>query len=99
MSTSIFITGPNASVCTGNGEWKPDPGEVHCIGELHNHNGVSHGQSVGIIIIINTADCGVSVVDRTRGFLLHLKIQVLDLYEKLELQQESTLERTSSGPG
>ena len=29
-------TGPNASVCTGNGEWEPDPGEAYCIGDLHN---------------------------------------------------------------
>ena len=28
-------TGPNASVCTGNGEWEPGPGEAHCIGDLH----------------------------------------------------------------
>ena len=27
----------NASVCTGNGEWKPDPGQVDCIGE-YAHN-------------------------------------------------------------
>ena len=26
-------TGPNASVCTGNGEWEPDPGQVDCIGD------------------------------------------------------------------
>ena len=26
-------TGPNASVCMGNGEWEPDPGQVECIGE------------------------------------------------------------------
>jgi hypothetical protein len=25
-------TGPYASVCTGNGEWEPDPGQVACIG-------------------------------------------------------------------
>ena len=30
-------TGPNASVCTGNREWEPDPGQVDCIGEHHNN--------------------------------------------------------------
>ena len=28
-----ILTGPNASVCMGNGEWEPDPGQVECIGE------------------------------------------------------------------
>ena len=28
-----ILTGPNTSVCTGNGEWEPDPGQVECIGE------------------------------------------------------------------
>ena len=29
----IILTGPNASVCTGNGEWEPDPRDmVACIG-------------------------------------------------------------------
>ena len=27
------LTGPNISVCTGNREWEPDPGNVDCIGE------------------------------------------------------------------
>ena len=27
------LTGPNVSVCTGNGEWEPDLGEVNCIGD------------------------------------------------------------------
>ena len=27
------LTGSNASVCTGNREWEPDPGAVDCIGE------------------------------------------------------------------
>ena len=30
--TGFVLTGPNASVCTGNGEWEPDPGQVACIG-------------------------------------------------------------------
>ena len=25
-------TGPNASVCTGNGEWEPDPIQMNCRG-------------------------------------------------------------------
>ena len=25
--------GSNVSVCTGNGEWEPDPGQVACIGD------------------------------------------------------------------
>ena len=28
------LTGPNASVCTGNGEWEPNPGKVDCIGSI-----------------------------------------------------------------
>ena len=28
----FLLTGPNASVCTGNGEWESDPGQVDCIG-------------------------------------------------------------------
>ena len=29
----FILTGPSASVCTGNGEWEPDPGQVDCIGD------------------------------------------------------------------
>ena len=37
--TGLVLTGPNISVCTGNGEWEPDPGEVECIGNhlFKNH--------------------------------------------------------------
>ena len=28
----FILTGPNVSVCMGNREWEPDPGEVDCIG-------------------------------------------------------------------
>ena len=28
----FILTGPNMSVCTGNRELEPDPGEVDCIG-------------------------------------------------------------------
>ena len=29
-----FVTnGPNASACTGNGEWEPDPGEAYYTGD------------------------------------------------------------------
>ena len=30
--SGFILTGPNASVCTKNREWEPDPGEVDCIG-------------------------------------------------------------------
>ena len=30
--TGFNLTGPNVSVCMGNREWEPDPGEVDCIG-------------------------------------------------------------------
>ena len=36
--TGFVRTGPNASVCTGNREWEPDPGEVDCIGDNNAHN-------------------------------------------------------------
>ena len=29
----FILTGPNMSVCMGNREWEPDPGEVECIGD------------------------------------------------------------------
>ena len=29
----FILTGPNASECTGNGRWEPDPGQVDCIGD------------------------------------------------------------------
>ena len=29
----LVLTGPNASVCTGNREWESDPGQVNCIGD------------------------------------------------------------------
>ena len=31
------LTGPNASICTGNGEWEPDPRQVDCIGDYLQH--------------------------------------------------------------
>ena len=27
------LSGPNSSICMGNGEWDPDPGEVECTGQ------------------------------------------------------------------
>ena len=33
--SGFVMNGPNASVCTGNGEWEPDPGEAYCTGDLH----------------------------------------------------------------
>ena len=36
-------TGPNASVCAGNGEWEPDPGEMDCIGNNYaQHNDATY---------------------------------------------------------
>jgi hypothetical protein len=35
--TGFVLNGSNASVCTENGEWEPDPRELDCIGDnLHN---------------------------------------------------------------
>jgi hypothetical protein len=34
----FVLNGPNASVCSGNRRWEPDPGEVDCIGS-YAHNG------------------------------------------------------------
>ena len=31
--SGFILTGPNASICMGNSEWEPDPGEVKCIGD------------------------------------------------------------------
>ena len=28
----FILTGPNASVCMGNGEWEPDPSQMNCRG-------------------------------------------------------------------
>ena len=28
----FILTGPNMSICMGNREWEPDPGQVDCIG-------------------------------------------------------------------
>ena len=31
-STGQVLTGPNLSICTGNGEWEPDPSGLICDG-------------------------------------------------------------------
>ena len=31
--SGFVLTGPRVSVCTGNGEWEPDPGQLDCIGD------------------------------------------------------------------
>ena len=40
----FVLTGPNASVCTENREWEPDPGQVECIGDttITQHNKQCH---------------------------------------------------------
>ena len=30
----LIFSGANSSTCMGNGEWEPDPREVHCTGGL-----------------------------------------------------------------
>ena len=49
-SPGFVLTGTNALLCTGNGEWEPDPREAHCIGDLHiivsYHN---YGQSMALM--------------------------------------------------
>ena len=34
--TGYILTGPNASICKGNREWEPDPGQVDCIGNYRS---------------------------------------------------------------
>jgi hypothetical protein len=29
-----ILNGSNSSICTGSGEWEPDPGEVECTGGM-----------------------------------------------------------------
>ena len=42
------LTGPSMSVCTGNREWEPDPGEVDCIGNYnYNNNNIMSGSREG----------------------------------------------------
>ena len=41
----FILIGPNTSVCKGNREWVPDPGEVDCIGNYWYFFGaIHHGQ-------------------------------------------------------
>ena len=32
--TGFILTGPCMSICMGNREWEPDPGEVDCVGNI-----------------------------------------------------------------
>ena len=36
-SSGLILTGPNSSICTGNGEWEPDPREVACHKRRYNN--------------------------------------------------------------
>ena len=35
--TGLALTGPNSSICMGNGEWEPHPREADCKGEKICH--------------------------------------------------------------
>ena len=35
------LNGSNASVCTGNGKWDPDPREVDCIGDYFHNDAIN----------------------------------------------------------
>ena len=39
--TRAILSGPNSSVCMGNGEWEPDPRVVNCTSELHITTGTT----------------------------------------------------------
>jgi hypothetical protein len=41
--TGAIISGPNSSVCTGNGEWEPDPRKVECV---HKRQLVATGTAI-----------------------------------------------------
>ena len=57
-AAGFVLIGPNASVCTGIGEWEPDPGQVDCIGDNNNYY-VMHM----ILLFYHAADCGEPLVD------------------------------------
>ena len=59
----FVLSGPNASICTRNGEWEPDPGQVDCIGD-NADNGAISWTIIIHIIVIHAADCGVPIVDK-----------------------------------
>ena len=50
--SGFILTGPNASECTRNREWEPDPGEVACIGNYFEFIGNNYHNRLYIIIII-----------------------------------------------
>ena len=35
---TLAMSGPNSSICMGNGEWVPDPWEVECTCNLHGES-------------------------------------------------------------
>ena len=46
------LNGSNSSICMGNGEWEPDPGEVECISEMGTTGVTTSGMSVLNVTII-----------------------------------------------
>jgi hypothetical protein len=57
----FVLNGSNAAVCTGNGRWEPDPGQVDCLGNYYNaHNGII----INGYNYFNTADCGLPLENR-----------------------------------
>jgi hypothetical protein len=54
----FILTGPNMSVCMGNREWEPDPGEVDCIGNNYIFDAAYTTLSISSQMqLIMTVDC------------------------------------------
>ena len=87
----FILIGPNTSVCMGNREWEPDPGQVDCIGKYlliivtpnHNNHWLCH-----------TADCGSLPEDRNLklNYNSTLEGSVLTLTCENEISLNSTNE-------
>ena len=82
--TGFILSGPNMSVCTGNREWEPDPGQVDCIGDIIIHAQCYRDFWLDITCLLynyrycydnnivyifkHAADCGVPTMDRNVMF-------------------------------